>query len=107
MVRWLPIPLTGVAVLCALLAGPPQVLARTRQTVPHAHAAPPPEARIDINHASLEELLKVPGMAGSWAGRIVRYRPYRSKLDLLDRGIVPSDVYDRIKNYVIAHRDKQ
>jgi competence protein ComEA len=68
---------------------------------------PPPEARVDINHASIEELLKVPGMTPSWAGRIVRFRPYRSKQDLLDRGVLPSDVYDRIKDYVIAHRDKQ
>ena len=37
----------------------------------------------------------------------MRYRPYRTKADLLDRGIVTSAVYDRIKDYVIAHRDKQ
>lgn len=63
--------------------------------------------RVDINHASIEELLKVPGMNRIWAGRIVRFRPYRAKNDLLDRGVVPSQIYDRIKDYVIAHRDKQ
>jgi competence protein ComEA len=68
---------------------------------------PPPEARVDINHASLEELLKVPGMTPSWAGRIVRFRPYRTKQDLLEHGVLPSAVYDRIKEYVIAHREKQ
>lgn len=67
---------------------------------------PPTEARVDINHASVEELLKVPGMTASWAGRIVRFRPYRTKQDLVDHGVLPSDVYDRIKDYVIAHRDK-
>ncbi len=46
-------------------------------------------------------------MTRSWAGRIVRFRPYRTKLDLLDRGVVTSQVYDRIKDYVIAHREKQ
>jgi competence protein ComEA len=69
-------------------------------------AIPPPEARVDINHATVDELLKVPGMTASWAGRIVRFRPYRTKVDLLERGVLPSDVYDRIKEYVIAHRDK-
>ncbi len=69
--------------------------------------APPPAARIDINHASADELLKVPGMTPSWAGRIVRFRPYRTKQDLLDLGVLPSEVYDRIKDYVIAHRDQQ
>jgi DNA uptake protein ComE-like DNA-binding protein len=74
---------------------------------PRTKSVPPPEARIDINHASSDELLKVPGMTPSWAGRIVRFRPYRTKQDLLDHGVLPSDVYDRIKDYVIAHHDPQ
>jgi len=66
----------------------------------------PEEERIDINRASVEELLKVPGMTPSWAGRIVRYRPYRSKMDLVDRGVLTAEFYERIRNYVIAHRVK-
>lgn len=69
-------------------------------------AAPAVEARVDINRASVEELMKVPGMTATWAGRIVRFRPYRTKLDLLERGVVTSQVYDRIKDSVVAHRDK-
>ncbi len=46
-------------------------------------------------------------MTPSWAGRIVRFRPYRTKADLLTNGIVTSKVYDKIKDYVIAHRDAQ
>lgn len=61
--------------------------------------------QVDINRATLEELLKVPGMTRTWAGRIVRFRPYRSKRDLLDRGVVSGEVYSRIKDYVIAHKD--
>jgi DNA uptake protein ComE-like DNA-binding protein len=81
---------------------------RDTRGVPKTSAtAPPPEARIDINHASVDELLKVPGMTRSWAGRIVRFRPYRTKQDLLDQGVVTSEVYDRVKDYVIAHRNKQ
>ena len=76
----------------------------------HAEAGfqnpPPPEARVDINAASLEQLLKVPGMTHTWAARIIRYRPYRAKNDLVDRGVVTSQVYDRIKDYIIAHRGK-
>jgi len=72
-----------------------------------AKSIPPPEERTDINHASVAELLKISGMTPSWAGRIVRFRPYRTKQDLLDRGVLPGDVYDRIKDYVIAHREKR
>ena len=62
---------------------------------------------MDINHASVEELLKVPGMTQSWAGRIVRFRPYRTKLDLVERGVVTSQIYEQIKDYVIAHQKTQ
>ena len=51
--------------------------------------------------------MRVPGMTRSWAGRILRFRPYRTKQDLLDHGIVPPVVYARIKDYLIAHREKQ
>lgn len=81
--------------------------AKTEPALAKAKPAPPPEARVDINHASLNELLKIPAMTPAWANRIVRFRPYRSKQDLLDHGVLPSNVYDRIKDYVIAHHDPQ
>ena len=73
----------------------------------HPPSPVPPELRIDINHATLGELLKVPGMTRSWALRIFRFRPYRSKQDLFDGGVVPGDVYSRIRDYLIAHKVKQ
>jgi len=98
----------AVAILCVCLLGIAQNQDRDTRGVPKTSAtAPAPEARVDINHASMDELLKVPGMTRSWAGRIVRYRPYRTKQDLLEHGVVSSEVYDRIKDYVIAHRDAQ
>ena len=98
----------AIAILCLAAGGLAQNQDRDPyQTSKTSATAPAPEARIDINHATLDELLKVPGMTRSWAGRIVRFRPYRTKLDLLDKGIVSSEVYDRIKDYVIAHRDSQ
>ena len=98
----------ALAILCASLAG----LAQNQDRDPNkpfatSAKAPPPEMRIDINHATAGELLKVPGMTPSWAGRIVRFRPYRTKTDLVEKGVVTSEVYDRIKDYVIAHREKQ
>jgi DNA uptake protein ComE-like DNA-binding protein len=81
-------------------SGAPQAAAKSKPV-------PPPAARIDINHASVDELLRVPGMTSTWAGRIIRFRPYRSKQDLLDHGVLPSDVYDRIKDSIIAHRGEQ
>lgn len=98
----------AVMVLCVSLGG----LAQNQDRDPYKASktsanAPAPEARIDINHATLDELLKVPGLTRSWAERIVRFRPYRTKVDLLDKGILSSEVYDRIKDDVIAHREQQ
>ena len=95
----------GKAVLAVVLVGggvgvSPRAIP---QSAPPKHDVPE-EQRVDINHASVEGLLKIPGMTSTWAGRIVRFRPYRSKQDLLDRGVVSGEVYNRIKDYVIAHR---
>lgn len=99
---------TAIAILCVCVAAPAQYQDRDRSGAPATSArAPAPDARIDINHASVDELMRAPGMARPWAQRIVRFRPYRTKQDLLDRGILTSEVYDRIKDFVIAHRDKQ
>ena len=98
----------AIVMLVVCLAGIAQYQDRDTRGVPKTSStAPPPEARIDINHASMDELLKVPGMTPSWAGRIVRFRPYRSKADLVEYGIVTSQVYDKIKDYVIAHQKAQ
>jgi DNA uptake protein ComE-like DNA-binding protein len=78
------------------------------QSAPKRRVDPPPvEARVDINHATVEQLLKVPGMTRSWANRIIRFRPYWTKQELLDRGVLSSQAYDRIKEYIIAHRQPQ
>jgi DNA uptake protein ComE-like DNA-binding protein len=91
--------------LCACLTGVAQY--HYPYYRPFPETAKDPENRIDINHASMNALLKVPGMTRSWAGRILRFRPYHTKLDLLERGVVTSQFYNHIKDYVIAHRDKQ
>ena len=66
----------------------------------------PDDEKVDLNTASLDELLKVPGMRRTWALRIVKFRPYHSKAELLEKGILPGDVYARIRDYVVAHRGK-
>ncbi len=93
--------------LAASVSSPSLAQSSASQRASKSKPAPPPAARIDINHASAAELLKIPGMTPTWAGRIVRFRPYRTKRDLLDHGVLPADVYDRIKDWIIAHRAEQ
>jgi hypothetical protein len=63
-----------------------------------------PADLVDLNQATAAELMTVRGMTATWAGRIVRFRPYRSKADLVARGVVTPEVYARIRDGIVAHR---
>lgn len=105
--RW---TIVAVAILCVCTCGRAQVQNQDRDSsgVPKTSAsAPPPQQRVDINHSSMAQLLKVPGLTRGWAERVVRFRPYRTKQDLFDKGIVSGEVYDRIKDFIIAHHNRQ
>lgn len=90
--------------LCIASVSAPS-LAADKQTHEAARYVLPQKDRVDLNHATLEELLKVPGLTRTWAERILRFRPYRTRLDLLQQGILPPAVYNRIKDAVIVHRE--
>jgi competence protein ComEA len=60
---------------------------------------------VDLNSASVAELMALPGMTTVWAARIVRFRPYRTKLDLMNEGVVPAGVYESVRESVVARRN--
>ena len=90
--------------LVALASGPLAHPALPSQAELRATKAAPATDPVDINSASLDQLMKIPSLPRTWAARIIRFRPYRAKNELLDRGIVTSEVYARIKDHIIAHR---
>lgn len=92
---------------CLLLVSANGERQQTPRAIHKTPSAPSEQDRLDINSATLDQLLKVPGMTRTWAARIIRFRPYRAKNDLIDRGIVTNEVYSRIKDYIIAHRATQ
>lgn len=106
--RWIRrFALTGILIVLALSPARMDLMCQSPQQPSPSKDIAAPEDRVDINSASLDQLLKVPGMTRTWAMRIVRFRPYRGKNELLDRGIVSSEVYNRIKDYIVAHRSAQ
>lgn len=59
--------------------------------------------RVDVNSASKEELMTLPGVNDSEAQKIIDHRPYRRKGDLLKKKVLPRKTYFRIRSRVIAH----
>jgi hypothetical protein len=67
---------------------------------------PSPEL-LDLNSCSIQDLLEIGGVEPDWAVRIVEARPYRNKMDLLSRMVVPIDVFHVISARVsIAKPDE-
>ena len=57
---------------------------------------------IDLNRASVEQLITLPGMSVTPAQQIIEGRPYHSKTDLLHKHILSDNAYDRIKNLIVV-----
>jgi DNA uptake protein ComE-like DNA-binding protein len=64
-------------------------------------------ALVDLNTASTADLMRLPGVAESDAQKIVRGRPYKTTSELLDKKIVPAEVYAKISGRVIAREDSR
>jgi competence protein ComEA len=72
---------------------------------PNAPAKSQPAGELlDINSASAEELDKLPGVGTARAKAIIEHRPYFGKDDLINKKIIPSNVYAQIKDKIIARQ---
>ena len=62
---------------------------------------------IDINSASEAELKAIPGIGDAYASKIIAGRPYANKSQLKSRNILPSPVYEKVKDQIIAKQPKK
>jgi competence protein ComEA len=94
--------LVAAAITLATLAAP--AIAQDKKAAPAAAAqkVAPADALIDLNSASEKDLATLPGIGEARAKAIVKGRPYKGKNELKDKKIVPDNVYDGIKDKVIA-----
>lgn len=61
---------------------------------------------VDINTATDAELKSVPGIGDAYAAKIIAGRPYANKAQLKSRNILPSTVYEQVKELLIAKQGK-
>ena len=115
--------LLTVLLAATILAAPPFALddkqakkdVATATAAPAAKAAPadakaapvaakdaPAAALLDINSATAKQLATLDGIGDARSAAIVKGRPYSGKDDLVNKKILTQDVYDKIKEKIIA-----
>lgn len=88
----------GAAAVCQPAAGPRPTVGERN---PGSDRAAGP---LDINTASAQELRMLPGMGDVYVRRVIDGRPYTAKNQLLTRGVLPQNAYEKLRDLIVAHR---
>jgi DNA uptake protein ComE-like DNA-binding protein len=83
---------------------PPPFTPEPASEAPAPPAEPKPKL-IDINTASVDQLLTL-GLDERLAQKIIAGRPYRSRVDLKSRNVIPEKTFYRIIDRIVAKSPK-
>ena len=79
---------------------------KTRKSSTASDTSSKTSGKLDLNTATKDQLMSLPGVTDADAQKILDGRPYRAKNQLLSKGIISKDEYAKIKGQIIAHRSK-
>ena len=92
--------LTLTAASAALAQGSTMPTTSSKSHPTHAHSTTMP--KVDLNSASREELMKLPGVNEATADKIIAARPLKSKSDLTSKNLVTKAEYNKLASHVIV-----
>jgi len=76
--------------------------APTTKTTGTKSVQPAKPPLLDLNSASKQELMTLPGIGDALSQKIIDGRPYARKDQLVSKNVIPQATYDKIKDQVVA-----
>ena len=93
----------SILILATVLSVFP-LLAEAKSGGSAAPPRPPVEVEdlLDINTATVQQLMALKGIGEAYAEKIIKNRPYARKDELVQKKIIPRATYEQIKYKIIA-----
>lgn len=85
----------------ATQTAPAKTTAHSTRHATARHARP----KLDLNSATKDELMKLPGIGDATADKIIEARPFKSKSELVSKGLVTKAEYAKVSARLIAKQE--